>query len=756
MPNVNILAISRTFNGIPVEGQLNGVTSVVSVAGGNVTVTGGSGAPVDAKYIVLAANSTLTNERILTAGSGVSLVDGGAGGPLTISSAGGDLLVGNTLFVDAVNGDDGTGTRGDASKPFLTLAAAIAEAESGDTVNAGTGAFDTAAMVPGVNLTLAAGCEITMQLAGSPLFDDVAGAISASLFGYGDLISVDANPLISFIDPDSFFSCDVRTITGGLGNFMIRQSDGEITIRAKEIATDAIGFIWWASGQCDIEAVSITQNTGDYSAIFLALGSATQTVGQLHVRADTITSSNVSGTITFDGAESIESRIWIRANLLQNTDVEQYVIFQAGGSRLYIETLKTKGIINAQIDGGEFFLRTQKHNGRLVSSGSQGTDSFWNIDELDDTGVATSTAIITVSGGNVTIKGMAFTGSATTYGISLSGGTLTLVDCIIDTSACDATSPITVSGGTLILNNCTLIANNSVNAIDAPGSVFIGVVGTLTTNRPLNNVTISYGTLSRTDDSSLAILGTMTAGGFVGPLTGTANGITLAGTNGSTLNVGTGGTLGTAAYTAASAYQPVDSDLTSWAAITRASGFDTFVATPSSANLRALLTDETGTGIAYFVGGELGTPASGTLTNCTGLPAGSIASIGSGVATLITTAADGTSASGIGYQGIPQNSQSAAYTIAASDDGKEIYHPASDANARTFTINSNANLALPIGFVFSIYNDSANAVTLAITTDTLVLAGKGSTGSRTIAQYGLVTVRKVTATRWSVSGVGVT
>jgi hypothetical protein len=45
-----------------------------------------------------------------------------------------------------------------------------------------------------------------------------------------------------------------------------------------------------------------------------------------------------------------------------------------------------------------------------------------------------------------------------------------------------------------------------------------------------------------------------------------------------------------------------------------------FLQTPSSANLRTALTDEAGTGAAYFVGGALGTPASGTLTNCTGLP----------------------------------------------------------------------------------------------------------------------------------------
>jgi hypothetical protein len=68
------------------------------------------------------------------------------------------------------------------------------------------------------------------------------------------------------------------------------------------------------------------------------------------------------------------------------------------------------------------------------------------------------------------------------------------------------------------------------------------------------------------------------------------------------------------------AFQPIDADLTSWAGVTRASGFDTFAATPSSANLRALLSDEAGAGAAYFVGGALGTPASGTATNLTGLP----------------------------------------------------------------------------------------------------------------------------------------
>ena len=55
-------------------------------------------------------------------------------------------------------------------------------------------------------------------------------------------------------------------------------------------------------------------------------------------------------------------------------------------------------------------------------------------------------------------------------------------------------------------------------------------------------------------------------------------------------------------------------------------GVATFLATPSSANLRTAVTDETGTGALVFANTPtlvtpiLGTPQSGTLTTCTGLP----------------------------------------------------------------------------------------------------------------------------------------
>tara|TARA_R110000868_G_scaffold32507_1_gene118180 strand:- start:354 stop:992 length:639 start_codon:yes stop_codon:yes gene_type:complete len=131
--------------------------------------------------------------------------------------------------------------------------------------------------------------------------------------------------------------------------------------------------------------------------------------------------------------------------------------------------------------------------------------------------------------------------------------------------------------------------------------------------------------------------------------------------------------------------------------------------------------------------GALGTPSSGTLSSCT---------------------VDGTDA--VGFRNIPQNSQSAAYTLVLADAGKHIFHPSGDANARTFTIPANSSVAYPIGTAITFINMTSQAVTIAITTDTMYLSAAGTTGSRTLAQYGSATAIKMTSTTWLISGSGLT
>lgn len=126
---------------------------------------------------------------------------------------------------------------------------------------------------------------------------------------------------------------------------------------------------------------------------------------------------------------------------------------------------------------------------------------------------------------------------------------------------------------------------------------------------------------------------------------------------------------------------------------------------------------------------------------------------GSTVQSSNLTIPDDAASTEVGYLNIPQNSQSADYTLVIADRGKHIYHPTSDDNPRTFTIPANASVACPIGTAITFINDQ-NTVTIAITSDTLVWAEDGSTGSRTLAENGIATAIKVTSTRWLISGTG--
>jgi len=164
----------------------------------------------------------------------------------------------------------------------------------------------------------------------------------------------------------------------------------------------------------------------------------------------------------------------------------------------------------------------------------------------------------------------------------------------------------------------------------------------------------------------------------------------------------------------------------------------TFLATPTSANLIAAVTDETGTGSLVFATSPtlvtpiLGTPTSGNLSNCT---------------------VDGTNA--VGFREIPQNSQSTAYTAVLADNGKHLFHPTADNNARTFTIPANSSVAYPVGACLTFIN-MINVMTIAITTDTLIFSPAGTTGSRSLAANGMATAIKITSTSWMISGSGLT
>jgi len=151
--------------------------------------------------------------------------------------------------------------------------------------------------------------------------------------------------------------------------------------------------------------------------------------------------------------------------------------------------------------------------------------------------------------------------------------------------------------------------------------------------------------------------GTLTTGTITLPLnTGVPDGTTVLITttqeitsltialNGASAIYGGVSFLGAGTATAIRFYQPTNSWYQINADAVYGANVQAFLAVPSSANLRAAMTDETGTGLLVFntsptlVTPILGVPTSGTLTNCTGLPiATGVSGLAANVATFLAT-----------------------------------------------------------------------------------------------------------------------
>jgi hypothetical protein len=130
-------------------------------------------------------------------------------------------------------------------------------------------------------------------------------------------------------------------------------------------------------------------------------------------------------------------------------------------------------------------------------------------------------------------------------------------------------------------------------------------------------------------------------------------------------------------------------------------GVATFLGTPSSANLIAAVTDETGTGALVFATSPtfttplLGTPTSGNLANCT---------------------ADGTN--GVGFRSIPSAGaeKSTSYTLQTSDRAEFVQV----ASGGSITV---PNSTFAAGDVVVVYNNHTAAITITLSTTNAYIAG---------------------------------
>lgn len=175
-----------------------------------------------------------------------------------------------------------------------------------------------------------------------------------------------------------------------------------------------------------------------------------------------------------------------------------------------------------------------------------------------------------------------------------------------------------------------------------------------------------------------------------------------------------------------------------------ATGIATFLATPTSANLAAAVTNETGSGLLVFATSPtlttplLGTPTSGTLTNCTGLPiATGVSGLGTGIATFLATPTSANLAAAI-----TNETGSGALVFATSPTLVTPVLGAASATSISFSSTS--------GIIGSSTNDSAAAGSVGETVTSSVAFGAAvALTSSTTAN---VTSISLTAGDWDVWG----
>ena len=211
--------------------------------------------------------------------------------------------------------------------------------------------------------------------------------------------------------------------------------------------------------------------------------------------------------------------------------------------------------------------------------------------------------------------------------------------------------------------------------------------------------------------------------------------------NGASAIYGAVTSLAAGTATAIRFYQPTNSWYQINAETVYAAGVQTFLATPSSANLRSAMTDETGSGLLVFntsptlVTPILGIPTSGTLTSCTGLPIGTgVSGLAANVATFLATPSSANLAAALTDEtGTGANVFATTPTLVTPVIGAATGTSLSTTGNQVITGTGKQGYATGSGGVVTQITSKATAVTLSKSTGQITLNAAALAASTTVS-----------------------